>query len=356
MYLRLLKLGLVAMLGVEISRTTPTNEASISPSAIPTLRAAAEVIVVRDPMAVEGFCIKAERLQPMVECGLERLSAQRVNALWKHWLKPDDNVGIKVYSSPGPIVGTRVEVVEALIKSLISAGIDAKKIILWDRYRRDLIAAGFDRLATRYGIRIEGAMDAGYDPDIFYDNPIPGTLMWGDLEFRPGEFRQGRRSYVTRLLTKQINRLIHIVPLLNQNEAGVTGILFSFAIGAVDNTARFLKSREILATAVPEILALPALRQIPGIYIVDALIAQYYGDGSTRLHDAIPLGELWFGKDPVALDVLAAQRIQALQKKYGTSFVEPVWSLYSNAELLGLGTADPKKVAVLTVEVSSASH
>jgi hypothetical protein len=48
----------------------------------------------------------------------------------------------------------------------------------------------------------------------------------------------GRRSFVSKLLTQDITKLINVTPMLNHNSAGVTGHLYSLAFGSVDNVYR----------------------------------------------------------------------------------------------------------------------
>lgn len=69
--------------------------------------------------------------------------------------------------------------VAALVESLIAAGHPARQIVIWDRYESDLRAAGYFELAARYGVRVKGANEAGYDESQFYESPFIGQLIWG---------------------------------------------------------------------------------------------------------------------------------------------------------------------------------
>lgn len=93
--------------------------------------------------------------------------------------------------------------------------------------------------------------------------------------------------------------------MLNHNDAGVCGNLYSLAMGSIDNTLRFEASPERLATAVPEIHAKRELSDHVVLNITDALIGQYQGEQTSLLHYSVELNQIWPSKDPVALDVLA---------------------------------------------------
>jgi hypothetical protein len=58
------------------------------------------------------------------------------------------------------------------------------------------------------------------------------------------------------------------------------------------------------------------------------------------------VNELWFGRDPVALDLKAIQELEARRRQAGASERNVNRELYENAALLQLGTADPAGVQV----------
>jgi len=80
--------------------------------------------------------------------------------------------------------------------------------------------------------------------------------------------------------------------------------------------------------------------------IVDALICQYQGEEHTLLHYSTALNQLWFSTDPVALDVLALQEIDAQRKAAKASAVKTSLDLYQNAALLEIGVSDPRRIDV----------
>ncbi len=80
-------------------------------------------------------------------------------------------------------------------------------------------------------------------------------------------------------------------------------------MGSVDNTLRFEGDPGRLAVAVPEIYALPALGDRVVLNITDALIGQYEGGARGLLHYSAVPNQLWFSRDPVALDTLAIKEL-----------------------------------------------
>jgi uncharacterized protein DUF362 len=312
----------------------------------------ARVITVYDPEASEAFRPRGEVVQRMVETGLTKLTRKgSVAEAWRSLISTNDVVGIKVFSVPGPNSGTRPAVVAALVEGLVAAGLPARSIIIWDKHAVDLRLSGFFDLAERYKVRVAGSADAGYDESTFYDTALIGNLLWGDYEFGKKGAGVGRKSFVSKLVSREMTKIINVTPMLNHNLAGVSGNLYSLASGSVDNFFRFEADAARLATAVPEIYALPALSDRVVLNVVDALLCQYEGGERQLLQYSATLNELRFSKDAVALDVLSVQELehQRLAAKAVTSSKGNP-ELYGNAALLELGVNEFKRIEVSRVK------
>lgn len=286
----------------------------------------------------------------MVDRGITNLTgAASVKAAWLSLVSTQDTVGIKVFSEPGPNSGTRPAVVAAVIQGLLAAGLPAKQIVVWDKHVIDLRLAGYFDLADRFGVRVAGSAEAGYDEKTFYDTALLGNLVWGDLEFGKKGEGVGRKSFVSKLVSSGMTKIINITPMMNHLEAGVFGNLFSLASGSVDNFARFESDRDRMATAVPEIYALPALSDHVVLNITDALICQYEGEERSLLHYSAILNQIRFSRDPVALDVLSLKELARQREIAKMQAVKFESDLYDNAALLELGVSDLKKIDVTTL-------
>lgn len=324
--------------------------ATAAPTNAPNLPAdkRARVVVVEERDATVTFNAQPEKIPPMIERGLTNLTGKAtLKEAWLSLISTQDTVGLKVFSAPGSTSGTRPAVVEAVVKSLLAAGLPPKQIVVWDKHLSDLRQAGFFELAERFGVRVAGAAEAGYDEMAQpYETALLGQLVWGDLEFGKKGEGIGRKSYLSKLVTQQMTRIINLTPLLNHNVAGVSGNLWGLAMGGVDNTLRFENDRDRLANAVPEIVALPLLGDRVALNIVDALICQYQGEEQTLLHYSVALNQLWFSADPVALDVLSLQEIDRQRKAAKAPPVKMDVELYQNASLLEIGVSDPRQIDV----------
>lgn len=331
------------------------DSGTVAPAATSLSRARARVVVVEGSDATEAYVPKLARVRQLFDTGLTNLAgAATTQEAWSRFIQPADIVGIKVIAQPGPLSGTRPAVVEALVQSLVAHGHPTTRIVIWDQHLESLRQSGFVDLARRLGVDVQGAVQAGYDPAVFYENTIPGQLVWGDLQYRAGGETMSQRSHVTRLLTSRITRIIDVTPLLNHNLLGVSGNLFSLSLASVDNTRRFLEDIESLAVAVPEIYALPDVGDRVAFSVVDALVVQYRGERDSLLHYATALNQLRFSTDPVALDVLSLAELARQRKRVEAKEIPISPAPYRNAELLELGVSKPEAIRTDLIQLPPA--
>jgi hypothetical protein len=315
----------------------------------------AQVVIVQDARATVAFHAQLAPIRLMIDRGITNLTGKTSRSqAWRSLVSTQDTVGIKVVSAPGANSGTRPAVVIAVVEGLLSAGLKPRHIVIWDKQLGDLKGAGFGEVAEKYGIRLAGSIQEGWDSGHDekskpYETPLIGNLIWGDNEFGKKGDGIGRKSYLSKLVTSQLTKIINITPLLNHNEAGVCGNLYSLAMSSVDNTVRFESDPERLATAVPDIYNLPVLADRVVLNIVDALICQYQGGERGLLHYSTVLNQLRFSRDPVALDVLSLQDLDRQRQKANAAVVKQNLELYTNASLIELGVSDLKKINVETL-------
>ena len=311
----------------------------------------ARVVTVQDPHAVQMFVPQENRMPLMVNNGLVQLTGEEsVQAAWQSLVSTEDVIGIKVYSSPGPASGTRPAVVAGLLQSMLTAGLEPDNILIWDKHASDLRRSGFFQLAAKFGVQVEGAADHGYDESVFYETSLLGKPVWGDLEFGKSGPEIGRKSYVSKLLTQRVTKIVNVTPLLNHNLAGVSGNLYGLAFGSVDNAIRFESSADRMAAAIPELIALPELGDRVVLNIVDALICQYQGEERTLLHYSSMLRQVRMSRDPVALDVLSLAELKGQRLKAEIPEIPVNFQIYSNASLLEIGVSDMRKIDVTMVK------
>lgn len=312
---------------------------------------AARIVVVQGTELLDAFLPDETRVDAAFNRGLTCFTAHtNVSAAWQSLLATNDTVGIKVFSPPGPVAGTRPAVVAAIVRGLLTAGLPPDHIIIWDRRLEDLRTAGFVDLGRQLGVCVAAAADAGYDTNAFYlpDSPVVGQLVWGDLEFglTNKDSTLGKKSYVSKLVSRQMTKIISVTPLMNENSAGLCGHFFSLGLGSVDNTRRFEDNPDRLAVALPEIQALPLIGDRVVLYVTDALLLQYQGGPKGYLQFSQVRNELWLGHDPVALDVMGLKELMLQRRLLNVPPQPSNLAIYTNAALLQLGVNDPSRIQI----------
>ena len=300
-----------------------------------------------------AFLADDARVSAAFDLGLFTLTrTTSVSDAWRSLVHTNDTVGIKVFSQPGPLSGTRPAVVAAIVRGLLAAGLSSDKIIIWDKHADDLRAAGYFQLGEQLGVRVAGAVEAGYDEKVYYlpDSPVVGSLVWGDSEFGQKGDGVGKKSFVSKLVSRQLNKIISVAPLLNENDAGLCGHFFSLTLGSVDNTRRFEGDPDRLAVALPEIYALPSVGDRVVLNVTDALLGQYQGGPASYLQYATVLDQIWLSRDPVALDTLALQELARQRKLFSIPPPRINYQIYTNAVLLQLGVNDPARFQIEKVK------
>lgn len=323
--------------------------AAVAPPKTPPVES--RVVIASTEGTLESFNPQPSVIRKLVRDGILGITGKTDEpAAWLSLVSTQDIIGIKVFTSPGRYSGTRKEVVAGVIEGLKAAGVPAQNIIIWDRNLVDLKIAGFSELASRYGVRLEGSASAGWDEKTFYESSVIGKPVFGDFEFEKKGDDVGRKSYMSKLVSKRITKIISIAPLLNHNTVGVSGHLYSLAMGSMDNIIRFENEAVRMAVAVPEIYNMPELADRLALAITDALLCQYQGESRTLLHYSAVLNELRFSRDPVALDALSVQELEMQRELAKVPSKKEKLEVYSNAQLLELGIADLKQIKIERVK------
>lgn len=314
-----------------------------------TTNSSVSVVQVQGRDLMEAFLPYEDRVEQAFNTGLQVMTtATNVAAAWLSLVNTNDVVGIKVLSTPGPLSGTRPAVVAAVVNGLRAAGLPPDHIIIWDKHMADLRDAGYVALAQKFGVMALGAAEGGYDTNTFYlpDSPVIGSLVWGDTEFGQTNLGVGKKSFVAKLVAQRLTKIVSVAPLINELDAGLCGHFYSLSLGSVDNTRRFEGDSFRLGVALPEIYAQPAVGDKVVLCVTDALLAQDQGGPASFLQYSAVLQQLWFSRDPVALDTLGLKELDHQRRIQSAPKMPSNFQIYTNATLLQLGISDPSRILI----------
>jgi uncharacterized protein (DUF362 family) len=320
------------------------------------------VIAVAHPGCITGGAYQAGPVRKMLEKGMTALTgAPSWTDAWRTLFEKGDVVGIKVCPVGGPTLCSDATVLHGVLDGLQEAGVPAGDVIVFNRYRQEALDAGIDKWVPQ-GVRMGFASEAyndiqldmeGYDPDHFMEMAL----------IKPGENLNDphyRRSYVSKIVTSQINKLINLPVLKHHQSAGVTIALKNMSHGMVNNVNRshLTPTNNACGIFIPSVVSLPVIREKAVLHICDGVKASYHGGPSARPQYMWEHKTMYFATDPVALDKTGLQAIDAKRaqmKMASVALSKPdADSHYFNCQVehieiagsLGLGVFDDKKIDV----------
>lgn len=316
---------------------------------------AAVVVRARDERAVSLFKVDAPRAARLVNAAVVRLSGEREPAAaWRRFVSPNDRVGIKIYTSPGPVMSTRREVVDAVIEGLRGAGVPLSKVIVFDRYEAHMEAAGY-RLGQRNdGVTFAATLpERGYDPNAFVDLVPPGKLIWGDCEFRRERAADTDQvstlSHVSSIYTQDIDKMINLPTLMSDASLGLYGCQLNASLGLVDNFRRLRRATAVRDDSLADLFGSDLLRKKCVLHLLDGLIGQFAGGPAFDPSVCWPHQAIYAGRDPVAIDTLALHELNLRRPAARVEPLEVKAPYLDTAAGIGLGITDPKRITLIEV-------
>ena len=304
------------------------------------------VVLVRDPSAVNNYRVDPAKAQAMVVAGIQSLTRESDEAAaWRHFVSSNDVVGIKISAQSGPLQSTRRAVVEAIARGLRAAGVSGTNVYIFDRDPLQMQAAGYLPVSGTNTMQVASVVDGtGWDAKVYFQNNLAGKLIWGDLLFGKEDEVLSKRSHLPKLVTGTITKLIN-APVLQDNDAcGLAGCLYNLSMGMVDNNRRFETLGQRGDPMIAEICALPVLREKLALNIMDGLIAGYAGGPGFKPQYSWNDGALYFSTDPVAIDSLCLEAIDARRREAKVTVAGPQASHIATASRLGLGQSDRARI------------
>ena len=323
------------------------------------------VVEVRDPACVSGAKVDAAAVRKMFEKGITTLTGKDLSSSFGMFFTKEDVVGIKINPVGAGLISTRPEVVDPIIEWLAAGGLPRRNIVVWDRFDYMVRDAGFT--PERFpGVSFEGlqTMDeaaaegkakdnsrwlrpdgthvstGNFDMDVYY---------WADVEAPKDEAYlnqhvfNGRYSYFGRLLTQKLTKIIN-VPVFKNTGNAISMATKNIGYGAVCNTNRL--HQPLFLDVCVEVPAFPVIRDKWVLTVTDGIKGQYEGGPGAEAKFIYDQGALFFGTDPIAMDLVCHDLLVAKRKEMGVKVNEhPRMTEYLRyAQKMGLGIADPAKI------------
>ncbi len=303
-------------------------------------------------------------VKQMLSAGMRSLTGQnRDEDCWARFISPRDIVGIKVNCSGAPHIMSSPEIIAGIVENLVAVGVPPQNIWIYERFAGQVASVGYGHYVPA-GVKIwtaeknaRGSL-AGYDPNTYVEVDFFGE--------------EDTRSFMVRPVADTFTKIINVPKMKEHQAAGVTGCLKNIAYGHfsnVDRSHRFAKTN-----TYSYIGTLASVEPIPAKVVLNIM------DGLSGVWQAGPFSEypqfrfypkqIMFGTDPVAMDRMLIDVIEAKRKSEGAPSIfdrspshlgdnsNPEFNAFIRepghveyAARLGLGVYDLKQIQLKVIEL-----
>jgi uncharacterized protein (DUF362 family) len=293
----------------------------------------ARVVVVRARKALgHGYDADRGAVRAMLQAGLCALSGEKDpgQALGRY-VRPSDRVGLKINGLAGRQGATHVELVDELSLMLAKTGVEPRRQVVFDRFKRDLTASGFTAQTGGDRYLCVGNDEAGHEDELAQ---MPSSA-----------------SRLTRVLTAAVDGVINLPMLKQHSLSGISGALKN-NFGCINNPNKMHLDR--CDPYIAEVNAIPAIRAKQRLVVMDALRPIVENGPSYQPGAGEVANLMLFATDLVAVDTVGHGIIEDLRRK---RHLPPLAKLdifpthLATAGRMGLGVSDRAGIEVVELEV-----
>jgi hypothetical protein len=334
-----------------------------------------------NPLNTPGAAAKAAPMEPVWEARLPSFDEPTYDRVVEMMISnyeqathrklapgPKKKAGIKVYADSGPGLATPLPLVKAVINALKRRGFANENIFLvglnalrlrMTGYLPSLVSGETPFAGNPVYVLERGAY---YDPLWFYDSPLPQRFdpifaeqrtpdAGGVKGVTPNTTKdQDRKSFLATPLFLDADFWINLPVYTDHPTLGINGALVNATLWNASNTARFFRSPANAPAAVAEMSAIPELRQTWVFTLASLQNYQFIGGPFFNSLYTVSEPIIWLSNDPVMLDSLARDRINAQRKKQGFDPVDDEIRTLEFAETLGVGSTKTKNAKIIRLE------
>ncbi|MFP4540294.1 MAG: DUF362 domain-containing protein [Opitutales bacterium] len=261
-------------------------------------------------------------------------------------------VGIKIYTNSGPGLDTPHALTRAVIQGLVKRGYDRERLLIVDSSASSLREAGYlpplsarGATAAFDGVPVV-AIDSRelFDEKWFYESPVPASFfspLGRSLLQAPDDdgSPEQRRSLLPATLLTGVDFWINLPMVTDHRALGVNGALVNATLWNVGNRDRFFSSPANAPVAVAEIAAIPEMLDTWGFTLMTLERYQFIGGPEFNSFYTESEAKIWLAVDPVILDALILQRINARRERWGFQPLGVLLPMLDYAAGLGVGAA-----------------
>jgi uncharacterized protein (DUF362 family) len=253
-----------------------------------------------------------------------------IGSAWRAFIHPSDRVMIKINALASPTMATNRAVVEPIIRGLQAMGLPNDQMVVYDQYGNRMRRAGFRSGDDIEGVAVEYNRTRGYEDEAIAHGS-------GESKFAV------TASWATAIIN---------VPVIKDHDlCGVTMAMKNITHGVIEEPSTLhrvhRRTQRECAVHADVYTAAPLAGKVR-LVVVDGLRLMY--DGGPQDNDnKIPHNAIYTGTDPIALDTMALDLIEAARAERGLRTLEAdgrgcFWLAVCEAR--GLGIHDRSRIAI----------
>ena len=293
----------------------------------------------------DGDVLNEDVVSEMIDQAMMKLTGlDSAKEAWKDFVLPNDIVGIKINPLAGKRLSTHRIIVDKIIDGLYGAGVLKNQIIVWDRFEKHLIDAGYEINQSDEDVRVfaSDSPNVGYDDEVYYETEK-------DVEVRRES--GNTRSRYTKIVSQEVTVIINVPVMKHHGITGVSACLKNLAFGSVDNTLRFHSNPLNCDPAISDIFAHAVIKDKLVLNIVDGLLAAFDGGPTYDPDGTWKYGGIFVSSDPVALDQFVLDTINEKRQEVNLDKITRLAKYISSSWRAGLGTNDSDEMYYQEVKV-----
>lgn len=321
------------------------------------------VLIKNERSVMNGEPVEEAAYEMLSKAMIDLTGYQSLSEAWRTFVNPGEKIGLKVNPIAGKLLSTSHAVVKSVVNQLTECGIDKKDIIIWDRREMELKDAGFtndnypgitikatecqDKNGSFYDAAGRLYGENNIDREWFYWADVDGQY---DSETMPYMINGGRYSYFSKIVTREVDKIINI-PILKNAGSSITNAIKNLAYGSISNTGRL--HEKLWNETCAEVCAFAPLRDKVVLNICDALRGCFNGGPGANPQFICNFNSLLVSTDPVAMDRIAYDIIAVKRIEEGLlkSPAPESLTFLKMSESLGLGISDKSKIELKVHEI-----
>jgi uncharacterized protein (DUF362 family) len=306
-------------------------------------RIKSRIVLIKNPDVInnEGI-VNSSILNEMLDKAIMKYSGEKSAAnFWKNNFSKDKTIGLKVNAlglssiTNSTLTNHFDAFTRAIIESCSKAGITEDRFIIWDRSEEELISAGYKIEKEPGKTRILGSVESRRGE---------GGIGFTSEEFPVGE----KKTRLAKILTEMCSSIINIPLIKDHGIAGITGALKNH-YGSINN-AREFHSNNCTSPGIPEVNAIPIIRQKQKIIITNAISCVFNGGPRWDRKFIWNYGGILIGTDPVAIDTIMLNILNEKRKMEGLPPIsDNVAKHLRLANEIGLGTNNMDEIDLIEI-------